>query len=75
MTTSNIYALIGEENGDLLSHTCETITKDTLHLPSPTFVDDVFAVSNRNAQTLGSLAKLYNTGRLAGTGYLSILPY
>ncbi len=74
MTTSNIYALIGEENGDLLSHTCDTINKDTLHLPSPTFIDDVFAVSNRNVQTLCSLAKLYNTGRLAGTGYLSILP-
>jgi fructose-bisphosphate aldolase, class I len=74
MTTSNIYALIGEENGDLLSHTCEAIPKDLLHLPSPTFIDDVFAVSNRNAQTLGNLAKLYNTGRLAGTGYLSILP-
>jgi fructose-bisphosphate aldolase, class I len=74
MTTSNIYALIGEENGNLLSHTCEKISKDVLHLPSPTFIDDVFSVSNRNAQTLGSLAKLYNTGRLAGTGYLSILP-
>jgi fructose-bisphosphate aldolase, class I len=74
MTTSNIYALIGEENADLLSHTCESIPKDLLHLPSPTFIDDVFAVSNRTAQTLSSLAKLYNTGRLAGTGYLSILP-
>jgi fructose-bisphosphate aldolase, class I len=74
MTTSNIYALIGEENGNLLSHTCEKISKDVLHLPSPNFIDDVFSLSNRNAQTLCSLAKLYNTGRLSGTGYLSILP-
>jgi fructose-bisphosphate aldolase, class I len=74
MTTSNIYTLIGEENGNLLSHICEAIPKDLLHLPSPTFIDDVFSVSNRNAQTLCNLAKLYNTGRLSGTGYLSILP-
>jgi fructose-bisphosphate aldolase, class I len=74
MTTSNIYTLIGKENETLLSHKCEKIAKNALHLPSPTFIDDVFAKSNRNTQTLGSLTKIYNTGRLAGTGYLSILP-
>lgn len=74
MTYENIVALIGKENKNLLTHTCETFSQDQLHVPSPTFIDDVFSISNRNNQTLCSLASLYNTGRLIGTGYLSILP-
>jgi fructose-bisphosphate aldolase, class I len=57
-----------------LEHTCQTIPKETLHLPSPDFVDRIFVQSNRNPQVLRSLGQLFNTGRLAGTGYVSILP-
>ena len=74
MTHENITALIGKENENLLTHTCKTVTKDLLHLPSPTFIDDVISLSNRSNQTLCSLGSIYNHGRLANTGYLSILP-
>jgi len=66
--------LLGQEAENLLQHRCQTIDKKQLHLPSPTFIDDVFSISNRNPQVLRSLAALYQHGRLAGTGYLSILP-
>ena len=74
MTHENITALIGKENENLLTHTCKTVTKDLLHLPSSTFIDDVISLSNRSNQTLCSLGSIYNHGRLANTGYLSILP-
>ena len=74
MTHENITALIGKENEEFLTHTCKTVSKELLHLPSPTFIDDVISLSNRNNQTLCTLGTLYNNGRLAGTGYLSILP-
>ncbi len=70
----NIEELLGNEAESLLSHTCETITKDQIHLPGPDFVDRSFGNSNRNPQVLRSLQALYGHGRLAGTGYLSILP-
>ena len=74
MTTIEMIALIGKENESLLSHTCGTISKELLHLPSPDFIDSVFSFSSRNAQTLRNLAGLFNHGRLSGSGYLSILP-
>jgi len=74
MTYESIAELIGQDEEMLLTHTCTTVTKDKLHLPGPDFVDRIFGPSNRNNQTLRSLNSLYNTGRLAGTGYLSILP-
>lgn len=74
MTTSEVETLIGKENENLLTHSCATILKDQLHLPSPDFIDQVFTLSNRNAQTLRNLASLFNNGRLSGTGYLSVLP-
>jgi fructose-bisphosphate aldolase, class I len=74
MTATDITALIGKENENLLTHTCTTISKDQLHLPSPDFIDTVFSLSNRSAQTLRNLASLFNSGRLSGSGYLSILP-
>jgi len=74
MTYEQIISLIGKEDESLLSHQCTTITKDKLHLPSPDFVDAVFAASNRNNQTLRNLHSIFSKGRLAGTGYLSILP-
>lgn len=74
MTNSDIIRLIGTENEQLLTHNCKTITKDQLHLPSPDFIDIDFTLSNRNAQTIRNLGALFNHGRLAGSGYLSILP-
>ncbi len=66
--------LLGKEADDLLNYTCKTITKDKLHLPGPDFVDRVWVDSDRPAPVLRNLQLLFNTGRLAGTGYLSILP-
>ncbi|HLK28021.1 MAG TPA: class I fructose-bisphosphate aldolase [Puia sp.] len=74
MNYSQIAELLGKENENLFTHVCSTLTKDNLHLPSPDFVDDVFASSNRVNQTLRNLHSLFSTGRLAGSGYLSILP-
>ncbi|MCL6625301.1 MAG: class I fructose-bisphosphate aldolase [Alicyclobacillus shizuokensis] len=69
-----IVTYLGSEADDLLSHTCRTIPKESLTLPGPDSVDEVFAASNRNNQVLRSLQQLLNTGRLSGTGYVSILP-
>ncbi len=74
LTIDRIAELLGDEADYLLNHTCNTISRDRLYTPSPTFVDDVFALSDRNPQVLRSLQQLLNTGRLAGTGYVSILP-
>jgi class I fructose-bisphosphate aldolase len=74
MNYQQITELLGKENEDLFSHTCIKVPKESLQLPSPRFIDDVFLMSNRNLQTLRSLRQLFSGGRLAGTGYLSILP-
>jgi len=58
----------------LMDHKCKGIAKDLLHLPGPDFVDRVVANSDRSPQVLRSIQALFNTGRLAGSGYLSILP-
>ncbi|MFN0160872.1 MAG: class I fructose-bisphosphate aldolase [Burkholderiales bacterium] len=71
---TDVTAILGAEAAGLLTHTCKTIPAQALHLPGPDFVDRVFAPSDRSAPVLGSLARLYGHGRLAGTGYLSILP-
>lgn len=70
----SIEKLLGAEAEYYLSHTCQTISKDVLHLPSPNFVDDVWAPSNRSNLVLANLQRLFGHGRLGGTGYLSILP-
>jgi class I fructose-bisphosphate aldolase len=64
---------LGQEAEDLLTHKAK-VSKDLLHLPGPDFVDRIFAASDRNPQVLRSLQQLYSSGRLANTGYLSILP-
>lgn len=71
---AKIESLLGNKSDDLLQHTCKTISKDQLHLPGPDFIDRVWKDSDRNPQVLRNLHALYNHGRLAGTGYLSILP-
>jgi class I fructose-bisphosphate aldolase len=70
----NIAELLGKDAEFLLKHQSKTVSKDLLHTPSPDFVDKVFINTNRNTQVLRSLQTLYGTGRLANTGYLSILP-
>lgn len=67
-------APLSAETEALLQHECTTIRKDLLHPPGPDFLDRCFVPSNRPPQVLRSLGQLYNHGRLAGTGYLSILP-
>jgi class I fructose-bisphosphate aldolase len=74
MTIDEIVKLLGNEADYLLKHECKTVSKDMLHLPGPDFVDRIFVPSDRNPQVLRNLQLLFNTGRLAGTGYLSILP-
>lgn len=74
MASKKITDLLGDQAKDLLNHKCNTFPKDQLHLPSPDFVDKIFAQSNRNPQVLRNLQAMYGQGRLANTGYLSILP-
>ncbi len=74
MTNQQIADIFGKDNEDLFLHVCKKVPKDSLKIPSPGFIEDVFSLSNRNLQTLRSLKQLYGNGRLAGTGYLSILP-
>lgn len=71
---NNIKELLGDQAEYLLDHTCKTIDKSTLHLPSANHVDDIWINSNRNNQTLKSLQSLLSHGRLGGTGYCSIFP-
>ena len=74
MSYTKIQDLLGPEASMLLDHKCETIDKSMIHKPGGDFLDRVFINTNRNNQVLNSLHSLYNHGRLAGTGYLSILP-
>jgi fructose-bisphosphate aldolase, class I len=73
-TASKITELLGANADKLLGHTCKGITKEQLHLPGGDFVERIFSQSNRSAKVIDNLKKLYNHGRLSGTGYLSILP-
>lgn len=74
MKIQEIEKLLGAEGQALLGHECKTISKDMLHLPGPDFVDRVWTDSDRPAAVLRNLQHTFNTGRLAGTGYVSILP-
>tara|TARA_R110002096_G_scaffold74101_2_gene175780 strand:+ start:31980 stop:33044 length:1065 start_codon:yes stop_codon:yes gene_type:complete len=74
MNLNRIAELLGNDADSLLNHTSKTISKESLHLPGADFVDRAFSMSNRSPQVLKSLQSLYGTGRLANTGYLSILP-
>jgi fructose-bisphosphate aldolase, class I len=68
-----IETILGDERA-LLAHQCQTIPRDTLHLPGPDFVDRIVALSDRSPRVLRSLQSLFDGGRLGGTGYVSILP-
>ena len=71
---SKLEQILGEDAAPLLRHQCKTIPKEHLHLPGPDYVERIYGASDRPTRVLGSLQSLINHGRLAGTGYLSILP-
>lgn len=72
--SERIFELLGAEADSLLNHRCQTIESSLLHLPGPDFLDRVVMLGDRNNQTIRNLQSIFNHGRLAGTGYLSILP-
>jgi class I fructose-bisphosphate aldolase len=71
---NKITKLLGKEADDLLNHKCKTTPKDQLHLPGPDFIENNLSISDRPVPVLRNLQTLYDHGRLAKTGYLSILP-
>ncbi len=71
---TNVEQLLGGEAEFLLKHLCSGIPKESLHLPGPDYVDRVVAQKDRKVGVLCNLQRLYGTGRLANTGYLSLLP-
>lgn len=71
---TDITAILGDETEELLTHECQGIAKDLLQLPGPDFVERVLVASDRKPGVLRSLQTLFDHGRLAATGYLSILP-
>ncbi|MBA3502359.1 MAG: class I fructose-bisphosphate aldolase [Deltaproteobacteria bacterium] len=73
MEIAKIRDILGDQAA-LLDHQCKTIPASSLTLPSPTYVDDIYGFSDRTPRVLGSLQRMFSHGRLANTGYLSILP-
>jgi len=71
---TNIQKILGESAPYLLEHTSKTIDKSLLHIPGPNIIDEVWKDSDRNLQTLRNYQALLGHGRLADTGYISILP-
>src|SRR5437016_11075388 len=71
---NRIEELLGDEARSLLDHKSQAIPKEQMHLPGPDFIDRVVAQSDRSPRVLRSLQALLNHGRLAATGYVSILP-
>src|SRR5216117_379015 len=69
-----IQEILGSDAQSLLNHQCKTISKDKLHLPGPDFIDRIYVGSDRPIRALVSLQQLFKSGRLSGTGYVSILP-
>ncbi|HUT54737.1 MAG TPA: class I fructose-bisphosphate aldolase [bacterium] len=72
--STDIEKVLGNEAKDLLEHKCGTVSKDLLHLPGPDFIDRTMAITDRPPAVLRNLQTMFDHGRLAGTGYLSILP-
>src|SRR5881628_3384059 len=69
-----IQEILGSDADGLLSHQCKTISKDKLHLPGSDFIDRIFIGSDRPTRALVTLGQLFGSGRLAKSGYVSILP-
>ncbi|MFB6453926.1 class I fructose-bisphosphate aldolase [Chitinophaga sp. Hz27] len=74
LSLEKISELLGKDSEMLLAHNSNTIHKSMLHLPGPDTVNDIYGPSSRNPQVLRSLGQLFGSGRLGGTGYMSILP-
>ncbi|MEH3054449.1 MAG: class I fructose-bisphosphate aldolase [Patulibacter minatonensis] len=74
LTSSKLEELLGADADSLLNHTATAIPASRLHLPGPDFVDRVYSITDRNPQVLRNLQALFSHGRLAGSGYVSILP-
>jgi fructose-bisphosphate aldolase, class I len=72
--TTKIHELLGPEADALLGYTAQGIEKSQLHLPGPDFVDRILATSDRSPQVMRNFQAILDSGRLAGTGYVSILP-
>ncbi|OGB66024.1 MAG: fructose-bisphosphate aldolase [Caldithrix sp. RBG_13_44_9] len=72
--SKKIAELLGSDADSLLNHQCKTVPKEKLHLPGPDFIDRTLIGSDRSPNVLRNLQLIFNTGRLAGTGYVSILP-
>jgi class I fructose-bisphosphate aldolase len=70
----DIASLLGDEASSLLNHKATAFPKEMLTIPGPNYIDDVFALTDRSPTVLRNLGALYGHGRLAGTGYVSILP-
>src|ERR1700746_1071905 len=73
-TTSSIQTYLGSKAESLLGFKSPKISKERLHLPGPDFIDRIYAHTDRNLRVLANLQRLFGTGRLGNTGYLSILP-
>jgi fructose-bisphosphate aldolase, class I len=73
-TLSNIEQLLGPKAESLLGFKSPKISRERLHLPGPDFIDRIYAITDRNVRVLTNLQRLFGTGRLGNTGYLSILP-
>src|SRR5918911_929461 len=71
---SKLEEILGSDAEGLLEHECKTVPRSMLHLPGPNYVTDVYSLSDRPTRVLRSLQALFDNGRLAGTGYMSILP-
>lgn len=74
LSINEIQSILGEKSEYLLNHQCKTIDKSQIHIPGSDWTDRIFSHTDRNNRVLGNLENLFKTGRLGGTGYLSILP-
>ena len=74
MNIDKIAKVLGGESDSLLAYRCTRINKESLHIPGPDWVDRIFSASDRSIPVLRSLQQIFGSGRLAGTGYISILP-
>src|SRR5579862_1549267 len=73
-SVTGVEELLGDQAASLLEHRCETVDQSLLHLPGPDFFDRTWLGTDRSSQVLRNLNSIYAHGRLAGTGYVSILP-
>lgn len=71
---TDTLSLLGDEAEFLLDHTCKGLPKEMVQLPGPDYVSRVIGISDRGSGTMRSMQQIFNTGRLGGTGYMSMLP-